>query len=309
MLKTARLAALCLPLFLASPQARAARQDVQYGPNPAQMMTLCAPNADAAAPGAARPATLLIHGGGWLIGNRQVLAYVCALAAANGIVAATIDYRLNVAPPRTAWPAQFNDAQLALRWLRAHAANWAIDPNHICAEGDSAGGQLALMLGAVPTIDPGDMQTILPAISPQANCVVAISGPADLVELAKVRPGLVHGVLAATTPADFSLQATTASPALRIHRGVPTLLIHGLSDPVVPFPQALEMQSATTAAGAPSWLVTHPGGHETDGLTQDQKSRLWPFIATFIRTERLPLPPGQLPIEQAMATLKTKPQR
>jgi acetyl esterase/lipase len=288
---------LCLLTFLAVPRAHA-QQDIQYGPDPTQMITLCAPDGG----GTARPAALLIHGGGWRAGNRQALGPVCALFAAHGIVAAAVDYRLNIDPPRTAWPIQFSDVQLALRFLRAHAAAWRIDPNHICAEGDSAGGQLALLLGAVPTIDPGDMQRVLSTISPHANCVAALSGPSDLLELAKFHGGAVRALLSAPTPADFRPRAISGSPALRLQRGVPTLLIHGLSDEAVPFAQAQEMQSATAAAGAPAWLVTHPGGHEADGLTPDQKHLLWPFIAAFIRAERLPLLPGQLPIEQAMAS-------
>jgi acetyl esterase/lipase len=293
---------LLLICFRAGAPACAAQQEFQYGPDPTQFITLCTPDGG----GTARPATLLIHGGGWHAGHRQALAKVCQLFADHGVAAAAVEYRLNTDPPRSAWPIQFSDVQLALRFMRAHAAAWHINSNHICAEGDSAGGQLALLLGAVTTIDPGDMQSLLPNISPHADCVAAISGPSDMLELAKAHPGAVHNLMQAATQAGFRAQAISGSPALRMRRGVPTLLIHGLSDDAVPFAQALEMQSATIAAGAPSWLVTHPGGHEADGLTPDQKRLLWPFIAAFIRTERLTLPPGQLTIDEALASFRSR---
>jgi hypothetical protein len=49
-------------------------------------------------------------------------------------------------------------------------------------------------------------------------------------------------------------------------------------------------------------LVTHPGGHEAEGLTPDQKRLLWPFVAAFIRTERLAASPGQLTVAEALAS-------
>ncbi len=282
-------------LFLGGQPARAGQQDIQYGPDPSQMLTLCAPDGA----GTGRPAALLIHGGGWRAGNRQMLDRVCALFAADGMVAATVDYRLNIDSPRTAWPIQFNDVQLAMRWLRLHAATWGVDPNHICAEGDSAGGQLALLLGAVPAIDPGDLQGVLPGVSPLANCVVAISGPSDLLEMARTHRKQMQTLLGTSSPSDFQRAAISGSPALRLHHGVPTLLIHGMDDDAVPFDQAIEMQKATTAAGGPVWLVAHPGGHEMHGMTKAEREALWPFIAAFVRTERLSVPPGQMPIEQA----------
>ena len=232
-----------------------------------------------------------------------MLSHVCEVFAGHGVVAAAVDYRLNTDPPRTAWPMQFSDVQLAMRWLRAHAADWRIDPNHICAEGDSAGGQLASLLGAVVTIDPGDMQGVLPGVSPHANCVAAISGPSDLLELAKVHRGQIRQLLGTPPWFDFQRLAISGSPALRVRRGVPTLLIHGLDDDAVPFSQAVEMQRAVTASGAPAWLIAHPGGHEANGMTDDQKRMLWPFVATFVHTEHLNAPASQIPIEQGFDSL------
>lgn len=90
------------------------------------------------------PAVLAIHGGGFRGGNRQSYRALCVKLAQHGYVAATASYRLS---PGNQFPAHVEDAKAAVRFLRANAARFALDPARIGATGGSAGGHLVLMLG------------------------------------------------------------------------------------------------------------------------------------------------------------------
>jgi acetyl esterase/lipase len=285
-------------IFTLAPDFLAPRQDVAYGPDPTQKLDVCLPPDQTAAV----PAVLMIHGGGWRSGSRSAQTNVCAFLARQGVAAIIADYRLSTGAPGTTWPAQFQDVQLALRWIRAHAAEYGIDPSRICAEGDSAGAHLALMLGVVPGIDKGDMQAFLPNVSPHATCVIAISAPSDLLEMAALKPQLVANLLGHQDAAVMQAEERDASPALRARPGgaVPTLLVHGLQDPAVPFSQATEMQAALQRSGAPAWLIAHPGGHGLNGLTGQQPRALLKLIAGFVKSPHLPGAPRQMTVEDAI---------
>jgi acetyl esterase/lipase len=219
----------------------------------------------------------------------------CANIARAGVVAIPVDYRLVSGAPGTTWPAQLNDVQLAMRWVRSHASEYGIDPDHICAEGDSAGGQLALLLGVLPAADPGDMHALLPGVSPKADCVVAISGPSDLVALSKLKAGMVARLVGPGDGPHVLALEQSGSPALRARAGAaPAPLIHGMEDPQVDFSQAEEMAAALARVGTPAWLVAHPGGREMKGMTADERRVAWPHIVDFVRTERVPGPPRRL---------------
>ncbi len=248
------------------------------------------------------PAVLLIHGGGWHEGHRAAYARQCKSFAQMGIVAVPVEYRLTSPGPGDAtWPDQFDDVQLAMRWVRAHAAHYGIDPAHICAEGDSAGGQLALMLDVVTTIEPGDMQALLKDVSPHADCAISISGPSDMVALAPVLRGPVNQLIGTDDPQRMRALLEDASPAMRVRKGAgPALLIQGLDDPAVPLDQAITMQAAMSRVGVPAWLVSHVGGHEMHGLTPSQVQGVWPLIADFVKNPRLPGPPRELPIDELL---------
>jgi acetyl esterase/lipase len=289
--------AACAALFLAAGRAGATDKDIAYGPDPAERLDICTPEA---ARGPA-PAVLMIHGGGWRAGSRRFLAGACIRMAQAGIVAIPMDYRLTTGAPGTTWPVQFNDAQLAMRWVRAHAAAYGIDPSRICAEGDSAGGQLALLLGVVATIEPGEGQGLLPAVSPHADCSIAISGPSDLVRLAAEKPAMVGILIGPGDPAQVHAAEVDASPALRATRAaVPALLIHGAQDHLVPIDQASEMCAALSRVGAPCWLIRHGGRHEFKDVDPEQVRAAWSLIGRFVQSPHLPQPPGEMSMEAAL---------
>ncbi|MFI5065470.1 MAG: alpha/beta hydrolase fold domain-containing protein, partial [Streptosporangiales bacterium] len=91
------------------------------------------------------PAVLIVHGGGWIAGDRTMERPFAKNLAVQGFVAVPVSYRLGT-PGR--FPAPVYDLKEAVRWLRAHAADYGIDAAQIGVVGGSAGGTLAAMLGA-----------------------------------------------------------------------------------------------------------------------------------------------------------------
>ncbi|MBA4015602.1 MAG: alpha/beta hydrolase [Pirellula sp.] len=89
------------------------------------------------------PAIVCIHGGGWVKGDRGSMTNLAQALAARGYVTATISYRLS---GEAKFPAAIQDCKAAVRWLRANADRYGIDPDHVGATGLSAGGHLAALL-------------------------------------------------------------------------------------------------------------------------------------------------------------------
>ncbi|MEJ7608749.1 MAG: alpha/beta hydrolase [Bryobacteraceae bacterium] len=129
------------------PAGVAADFDVEYSTVGARVaMDIVRPRIE---PSEARPAVILVHGGGFRRGNRQSYLPLAIKLAERGYVAATVSYRL---APRHQFPAPVHDVKAAVRFLRANAARFQIDPDRIGAFGSSAGGHLALFLGLTPDV-------------------------------------------------------------------------------------------------------------------------------------------------------------
>ncbi|MDP3071948.1 MAG: SMP-30/gluconolactonase/LRE family protein [Opitutaceae bacterium] len=99
------------------------------------------------------PAIICLHGGGWFQGTRGGMTRFAQALAARGFVAVTMSYRLS---GEAKFPAAIQDAKAAVRWLRANAATYGIDPAAIGVTGHSAGGHLAALLttsGGVPELE------------------------------------------------------------------------------------------------------------------------------------------------------------
>jgi acetyl esterase/lipase len=249
-----------------SPAQPDIRPDIAYGPDPAQHLDLCVP---AGAPEGGRPAIVMIHGGYWTVGDKGAYAWQCRLAATEGIVAATIDYRLANGDPHHYWPAQAVDAQLAVRWMRAHAAELGIDPSRICALGDSAGGQIALYLAAVGRTVPGDDAGELPGVPSSVACVVDNFGPTDLSSPTMWPPDqLLFGSDGKTRPTDAE---QGASPLFLVKPAMPPVMIaHGRDDKSVNFDQSMQLDAALKRDHVPVKMTVFNGGHEFAGLTPQE---------------------------------------
>ncbi len=216
-----------------------------------------------AAPAApALPAVLLIHGGGFRGGNRQSYLPTAIKLAERGYVAATMSYRMS---PRNQFPAAVEDAKAAVRFLRANAAKYGIDPDRIGAMGGSAGGTLVLFLGV--TADVADLEGSGPnrQFSSRVQYVVDQYGASDFtqsysksVDAAVVLPMFLGGDL------DHNRAIhQKASPINWITpNAAPVLAIHGTQDNYVAYEQSLWMVERLIAAGVPAELETIAGaGH------------------------------------------------
>lgn len=202
------------------------------------------------------PAVLYVHGGGWEKGNASlggVNALIADQLLQHGMVVAAVNYRL---APQYPWPAQIDDVKCAVRYLRANAQRYGIDPREIGAWGGSAGGHLVSMLGTAGPgagFDTGQYTSE----SSSVQAVVDMFGPADLTasgwgpyatsvvqQVFGVTPGQDNGVLAKASPVSY-IQANDP----------PFLIFQGVADNVVPPSQSQELAARLHDAGDGATLV------------------------------------------------------
>ena len=248
--------------------------DIPYGPLPDEKLDLCQPKGVAGE----RPAVILIHGGGWISGDKQEFDGLCLMLARHGFVAATVRYRLAVSSVATTyWPAQIVDVQLAVRWLRMLAPSLRVDPQRVCAWGDSAGGHLAVYLGTHQTTHEGDVAASqMLNMSPHVSCVVDEFGPVDLTEsrdapLAGDLLTLFGGTSYEQNPAlyrDFS-------PTFAVtDQSAPTLIVQGNRDTLVPATQSTELRRVLQQYHVPVWYLSYTGGHGFSEVSDAQRQKL-----------------------------------
>lgn len=206
--------------------------------------------------GKPRPGIVVIHGGGWIEGDKSSFASRKYGVPGNivdfaslGFVAVTINYRLAGEAP---FPAALEDCKCAVRWLRAHAREYHLDPDHIGAYGNSAGGHLAMLLGMVGKEAGFEGDGPYQQESSAVQAVVSDSGPIDLVRqiehkrLARVVTEFMGGPPTGTRQTLYR----KASPSALIRPDLPPLLlIYGVADDQVPVESADEFVLALGRAG------------------------------------------------------------
>ena len=197
----------------------------------------------------ALPCIVIIHGGGWAAGNRVGHNDLTWKFAERGYVSVTVSYRF---APKHPFPAQVQDVKAAVRFLRANAAKFHIDPARIGATGFSAGAHLSMMLGVMDKADSLDDVGDHRDQSSKVQAVVSFFGPADLnLPYPPVTVNILRNFLGAT-PQENSDIARKASPVTYVNAGdAPMLLYQGTNDPLVPHDQAIAMANALTTAKVP----------------------------------------------------------
>jgi acetyl esterase/lipase len=208
------------------------------------------------------PAILCIHGGGFRAGTRDGYDSLCIQLAQRGYVAATVTYRLS---PKYKFPAAVHDTKAAVRWLRANAATYKINPEKIGVTGGSAGGHLAQFLAVTAHVPEFEGTGGNPEQSSSVACVVNFFGPSDFtksygksVDAAVVLPMWLGGNL--ETARELHIKA---SPLYWVTPdAAPTLCIHGTLDNYVAYEQAVWLVDRLKAAGVEASLLTLKGaGH------------------------------------------------
>lgn len=257
---------LCLAGCLDSPHAQTpdtftSRMGLAYGPLPAERGDLFFPQGVTAP-----PVVLVIHGGGWVAGDRSSAAGLARVIASHGMAAFNIDYRLaNVAQPDTRWPAQIVDAQLAVRWIRSHATELGVDGTHIGAAGDSSGAHLALLLGVLPQNVPGDQAGVWPGQPPYVRAVADQFGPVDLASMPSWVGGTYPSLFGSQVPAPNDIASMSPLPGIT-SKSAPVLIIQGDNDVVVPPAQSLMLQAALRRQGVHVDYIRYSGGHGYEGV-------------------------------------------
>ncbi len=246
--------------------------------------------------GVLRPAIIFVHGGAWYLGNKSTTCNDWLVEL--GFVTASIDYRLTDV---ASFPAQIHDVKAAVRWLRAHADEYAIDPDQIGIWGSSAGGHLtalcAVTNGNAWYDDPaGD-----PTISSDIQCAVPICPPTDLLidwyavcgypSMDDIWEALV-ALLGGPLPTTKEL-AVKASPLWQCtEHSAPQLFIHGDSDDVVPVGQVRAHVAALLRDHQDVRLLEIEGeGHGVDaGIYPENPDphQLRPLIGDFFRKHLMP---------------------
>jgi acetyl esterase/lipase len=128
---------------------------------------------------APRPALVVVHGGAWTIRSKEDWSENAQKLAEAGYVVFNLNYRLMKEDGRNPWPDQFDDVQRAVRWVRANAETYGIDPKRVGAVGHSSGGQMVGLLGTRETRDNRD--SALATFSSRVDCVVNLAGDMDLM--------------------------------------------------------------------------------------------------------------------------------
>jgi acetyl esterase/lipase len=212
------------------------------------------------------PAIVCIHGGGFRAGTRQGYDGLIVKLAEQGYVAATISYRL---APKYQFPAAVHDVKAAVRWLRANAGKYQIDPKRIGTTGGSAGGHLAQFLGVTAGVKEFEGDGGHSDQSSSVACVVNFYGPSDFtksygksVDAAEVLPLFLGGNLEQARHKHI-----VSSPLYWVTpNAAPTLCIHGTEDKYVAHEQAVWLVDKLKAAGVEAELLTLKGaGHGFKG--------------------------------------------
>ncbi|MGP0029630.1 MAG: alpha/beta hydrolase fold domain-containing protein [Acidimicrobiales bacterium] len=220
----------------------------------------------------AAPATLWVHGGAWIMSDMNEGGFVVddigPALEAEGFEVVALNYRLG---PEERWPAQIEDVKCAVRYLRAHATALHIDPRHIGAWGQSAGGHLVSLLAlAGPSAgwDSGPYEDE----SSRIQAAVDMSGPTDLTTMSTegasgfVRDSFIS-ILGPMSAPELQTALEEASPVHYVTTDAPPfLIIHGDEDTIVYPQQSEELAAALRAQGVPVQLIiVHGGNHALTG--------------------------------------------
>lgn len=225
-----------------------------------------------------RPVIVWIHGGGWQAGNKSSGAgRLAPLVATGNYVGVSVGYRLTDV---ATWPGQIHDCKAAIRWIRANAKKYNMDPERIGVWGASAGGHLVSMLGTSGGVKELEGDNGSPGQSSRVRCVVDFCGPSDFLAFGKDNPAmnrpkspvskLLGGMLK-----DKEDMAKSASPVTYVSKDDPPfLIVHGTADKLVPIAQAERLHAALKKAGVDSTLVRiEGGGHGFGGPEVNRRVR------------------------------------
>ncbi|MFT3752415.1 MAG: alpha/beta hydrolase [Paludibacter sp.] len=130
------------------------------------------------------PALIMIHGGGWRSGNKSLEAPMAQRIALRGYVAVPVEYRLST---EARYPAAIHDIKAAIRWIKANAGKYSIDTTRIAIEGESAGGQLAMLVGMTNNVSKFEGTEGVLSASSCVQAVIDVDGVVDFMAPASLK--------------------------------------------------------------------------------------------------------------------------
>jgi acetyl esterase/lipase len=228
-----------------------------------------------APPKEAMPVVVYIYGGGWKAGSRDAGIRPLTRFAQRGYFGASIEYRLS---QEARFPAQIEDCKCAIRFLRAKAREYGLDPDRIGVWGPSAGGHLAALVGTSGDVKELEGSGGWPEQSSRVQAVVDWFGPTDFLKMGRNK--IDHD--AANSPESQLIggaiqenkeKVSRANPITYVSKDDPPFLImHGDKDPLVPHHQSEILVEALKKAGVDVTFKTVEGaGHGFGGRDIDAK--------------------------------------
>ncbi len=201
------------------------------------------------------PAIVCLHGGGWIGGERRQMKQTIEALAQRGYVAVSPDYRL---APRHRFPAQIEDCKAAVRWLRANAEKYHVNPQRIGAFGFSAGGHLACLLGVTSKDDGLEGEGGNAEQSSAVQAVVSFFGPTDFTQPVwnkEVRRKHLTPFLGGTAEEKADVYRRASPMTYAGKDSPPFLFVHGTADTIVPIQQSQDMAEKLRQAGVSARVI------------------------------------------------------
>ena len=231
------------------------------------------------------PLIVWIFGGGWSVGDKEDRNPAIPFSG-KGYAVACINYRLS---GEAKFPAQIEDCKAAVRWLKAHATTYNIDPYHVGVWGAASGGHLAALLGTTGSVKDFDSIGQDRDISSSVQAVCDFYGPTDFLQMASQAPansaiqhdssgspeaGLIGGPVQQNKE-----KAERANPIKYITRNAaPFLIVHGLNDTMVPVGQSTLLSEALQKAGIDTTIQRIRAGH---GGSAFERSDITQMVQSF----------------------------
>jgi len=237
------------------PEGTVAERNLAYGEHERQKLDLFIPKGDGPF-----PLVLWVHGGGWEIGSKENNPFMPMLAKGNAV--ASTNYRYS---KQAVFPAQIHDCKAAVRFLRANATKYKLNPDAFGVAGASAGGHLVALLGTAGNVKELEGDGGNAKVSSKVHCVVDVFGPTDLIKLAGATDAEspITKLLGGKVSEKQEL-ATLANPITHINKDCPPFLIlHGDMDKLVLLSQSELLLGALQKAKIPAELIVVKGaGHD-----------------------------------------------
>jgi len=253
------------------------------------------------------PLIIWVHGGGWQNGSKEGCPPMRNGYATRGYAVASLNYRLS---QHATFPAQIEDCKAAIRWLRAHAKEYNLDPERFGVWGSSAGGHLVALLGTSGDVKALDVGTNLDQSS-RVQAVCDYFGPTDFMAFLTTpgyerhaSPNAPEVKLLGGSVTENQDQAKSASPVTFVSRDDPPfLIVHGDQDGTVPINQSQLLFDALKQAGVSVHFHTIQGaGHGLGSAGPEIDAMVGTFFDKQLKSQSPPSNLGEAITSESIAS-------